>query len=235
MVSDAPSQRFPVLDRPVMLIAVVGMVIAVIAPFDVAFEALTAGSQLLRPLLIAILVIVGSACARRSGMKLEGHGAARPSLIGLAAAAAVALYVVVIDAWFYRTSLPDSYVQFMHAPLFARLSYYMLRAFNENILYRLFLFSGLVWLVTALLGGRKPPGAMVIVLMILAQLINVGITLGATHEVPTTALLLSYDLCRYIVPGVVWAVLFWRFGFATAEVASVGCHLFLQPALGGLI
>lgn len=47
--------------------------------------------------------------------------------------------------------------------------------------------------------------------------------------------MLVYDLLRYVVPGVLWAWLFWRFGFVTAEVASVGCHIFLQPGFGILL
>jgi hypothetical protein len=45
----------------------------------------------------------------------------------------------------------------------------------------------------------------------------------------------AYWLARYVAPGVVWAWLYWRHGFVTAEVASVTCHLFLQPPFGMLI
>jgi hypothetical protein len=45
-----------------------------------------------------------------------------------------------------------------------------------------------------------------------------------------TPVLMAYDCLRYIAPGVLWALLFRRFGFATAEVASVGCHVLIQPA-----
>jgi hypothetical protein len=48
-------------------------------------------------------------------------------------------------------------------------------------------------------------------------------------------LFLIYYVFRGVVPGVVWAALFWRFGFMAAEIGSVGCHLFLQPMLGALL
>ena len=37
------------------------------------------------------------------------------------------------------------------------------------------------------------------------------------------------------VPGVIWGYLYWRPGFVAAEIASVGTHPFLQPALGILL
>jgi hypothetical protein len=40
---------------------------------------------------------------------------------------------------------------------------------------------------------------------------------------------------RPIVPGVIWGYLYWRHGFVAAEIASVGMHPFLQPALGILL
>jgi len=48
-------------------------------------------------------------------------------------------------------------------------------------------------------------------------------------------MLLVYDVVRYIPPGVLWGYLYSRNGFATAEIASVGTHPFLQPFLGVLI
>ena len=71
--------------------------------------------------------------------------------------------------------------------------------------------------------------------MIAAQALNIGVNVVLISDQALTPAILTYDALRYIVPGVIWACLFWRYGFFVAEVASVGCHIFLQPALGYLV
>jgi len=65
----------------------------------------------------------------------------------------------------------------------------------------------------------------------IAQVINISMNVSE----PSSPMLLVYDVVRYIPPGVLWGYLYWRNGFATAEIASVGTHPFLQPFLGVLI
>jgi hypothetical protein len=213
----------------------ISMAIAVVAPFDIAFAAATLDSSVLRAVLIAVLAMIGAFCARRTGLRLEGHGAKSPLLIGLVMAVIVALYVVAIDGFLFRHLLSPDYVQFLQSPLPSRLIYFMLRAFNENIIYRLFVFSGLAYLIFFTLGSKGVTPALIFVAMVVAQVINIGINVVAVSSEPLSLLTLTYDGLRYVAPGILWAWLFWRFGFVTAEVASVGCHIFLQPALGILV
>lgn len=217
-------------------IMLISMSIAVVAPFDIAFTAATFGSSVLRAVLIAVLAMTGAFCARRAGLRLEGHGAQSPLLIGMLMAVIVAAYVVAIDCFLFRHLLSADYVQFLQSPLPSRLIYFMLRAFNENVIYRLFVFSSLAYLVFRARGSEGvTAAALIFVAMVVTQLINIGMNVVATSSQPLSLLTLAYDGLRYVVPGVLWAWLFWRFGFATAEVASVGCHIFLQPALGILL
>jgi hypothetical protein len=216
-------------------IILISMAIAVVAPFDIAFTAATFGSSILRAVLIAILAMIGAFCARRTGLRLEGHGARRPIVIGVVMAVVVAAYVVAIDCYLFRFLLRDDYVQFLRLPLPGRLMYFMLRAFNENVIYRLFVFSSLFYLLFLARRSKDPTPALIFAAMVAAQLINIGMNVVALSSGPLSLLTLTYDSFRYVVPGVLWAWLFWRFGFVTAEVASVGCHIFLQPALGILL
>lgn len=218
------------LSRPAVgLILLIGIAIAALAPFDVLFTALTMGSPWLRMAWIAVLVVVGAKAGAKIGLRLEGHSARYPALIGLAAAITVAAYVVLLDCFLFRSLLDPGYAAFLHQPLEGRLLYFMPRAFNENIMYRLFGFGGLAWLLTR--GGARPPSSGVLAIaMIGAQLINIGCNVVLMSHAPITALTLTYDGLRYVVPGVLWAVLYVRNGFSTAEIASVGCHVFLQPA-----
>ena len=177
-------------------------------------------------------------CADRVGLRLEAHGARHPLLVGIAAAVAVAAYIVAIDGVLFRAALPATYVQFFETMgLRDRLVYFMLRAFNENVIYRLFVFSTLFYLISRLKGVPAEALSPVPIwcAIVAAQILNIGMNVAALSPDPFTFATAFYDAIRYVAPGVLWGWLYWRFGFLTAEVASVGCHIFLQPALGVLL
>ncbi len=219
-----------IIDRNLAVIAGGAAVIAVIAPFDSLFLPLTFGSPLLRAALMAFLAVTGGAAAKACGLRLEGHGAKYPLLIGLGAALAVAAYVFVLDVVLLRPMLSADYVAYLHVPLGERLAGFMLRAFNENVLYRLFLFPVIAFAAQRVLRRDHISPRLLIAAMVAAQVINIAANAVLPLPDPITLAQLGYDAIRYVAPGVVWAILFRRYGFATAEVASVGCHVFLQPA-----
>ncbi|MBU6266539.1 MAG: hypothetical protein KGN34_03295 [Sphingomonadales bacterium] len=134
----------------------------------------------------------------------------------------------------FRSRLAAGYVGFLRAPLHVRLFYFMLRAFNENVIYRLFAFGGLVALLRHWQGRALSMPAMLGVAAAV-QVVNIGANVVIPGGQPITPAALGYDALRYVAPGVAWAWLYARRGFATAEVASVGCHLFLQPAFSLLL
>ena len=221
-------------DPAARLILLIALPIAAFAPFDVIFSALTMGSSWLRMAWIAILIWIGVTAGAKLGLRLPGHGAASWLRIGLAAAALMAIYVILLDCVVFRAQLHPNYVAFLHRPLGERLVYFMTRAFNENVIYRLFAFGSLSWLLNR---GRSamPSRGVLAAAMISAQLINIGCNVLLSQGAILTPITLIYDALRYIVPGVIWAILYVRNGFATAEVASVGCHVFLQPAFSLLL
>lgn len=226
------------LSRTLFATLLISMVIAAIAPFDTAFTAATFGSPVLRVALMAALALAGAFSAQQAGFHLAGHDVRQTLLIGSAAAILVAIYVVALDAFMFRSSLPASYVQFIKGvSLQGRLTYFMLRAFNENVIYRLFVFSTATYAIARLRGVKASElePALVWGVMIATQLLNIGLNVVLQAPGPLAPMALVYDALRYVAPGVLWAWLFRRFGFMTAEIASVGCHLFLQPALGWLI
>jgi hypothetical protein len=147
----------------------------------------------------------------------------------------VAVLVAATD-FAFRHALPPSYVSFVHQPLKLRLIYFILRAFNENVFYRLFLFSVLAFCLSRV--WCRPDGqprlAAISLAMVLAQIVNIGLNVG-TVTPPESVEAIVYDGVRYLIPGVCWAWLFWKRDFAAAEIASTSCHIFLQPALSRLI
>lgn len=221
MVAGAPRGQWPTL--------AVALAVAAYAPFDAWFSVVTQDRPVLRLLLIALLTLTGARMADRLGFRLVAHGARRPLLIGVAAAAGVALWVALLDGVLFRSTLPHSYIAFISRPLGWRLGYFMPRAYLENILYRLFAFSLLAGLLLPLVPGPRWRWAKLGAAMVLVQCFNIWLNVIAFAATAPTPASLGYDALRYVAPGVVWAILFVRNGFVVAEVASVGCHLFLQP------
>jgi hypothetical protein len=212
----------------------IGSIIAIVGPFDVAFGLATGDSALLRAVALPALGLAGLFFAGRVGLTVPTFGLRHPWRTPLAVAFAVAAGVAAIDGFIFRSLLLPDYVEyFRNTDDGERLFYFMLRAFNEQILYRLFLMSFLVWCLGLLWrgdGGRPADGAYWVA-MTLAQIANIAINM----PLPATPGMLCYDFVRYICPGIVWGYLYWRHGFMTAEVAHVGTHPFLQPALGYLL
>jgi hypothetical protein len=145
-------------------------------------------------------------------------------------AAGTALFIVILDAVVFRQILAADYVSVLREPLWARLVYFPIRAFMENTVYHLFALSllalafGTVW---RKMDGSPSDGAFWAAI-ILSQVVNIVGNLVLIQ--PITPIILGYDTIRYVAPGCVWGYLFWRYGFATAEIGHVATHLFLQPA-----
>ena len=215
-----------------------GSVIAALVPFDLPFAFVTRGSVVLRALALPVIGLAGLVAAGRVGLRFGSKNLAHPVAVPVLVAALVALGVAILDGLVCRGVLADSYVQLLTTVgLGTRLLYFMLRAFNENIIYRLFVLSGLVWIIGMVWHepDLRPANGAFWTAIVLAQVINISINVVAASAGPITPSVLGYDAIRYIVPGVIWGYLYWRYGFVTAEIASVGTHPFLQPLLAHLL
>jgi hypothetical protein len=203
--------------------------IAWLAPFDLAFGAATMGVPALRALGIVALALTGLHVGRRIGLGLQPRGLKRPLLTPVLVAAGVALACALSD-WFMRPVLHADYARSMaSAPLLARMIPYILRAFNENIMYRLFLGSVLIWLIGRVWrtpDGRPAVGAFWAGFAV-SQALNIWI--NVTSQAPLTPLALLHDGLRYFAPGMIWSWLYWRHGFQSNEIACTSVHLFFQP------
>jgi hypothetical protein len=226
----------PTLSRPSLLaIGLIALSIALIGPFDRAVDLASGGLPLARMGLIAALVLAGSIWAGEAGLALKGTTRSW-LVISIGSAFAVAVYVSIVDGFLFRAVLPPTYVnEFRPNSLNARLAYYFLRAFQENVIYRLFVFSGLMLSVSRLRGQAVTefPSMLVWTIAFATQFLNVAINVMVAD--PFSGTLFAYDIVRFVVPGTLWGWLYWRHGFVTIEVAHVACHAFLQPALGVLV
>ncbi|WP_158915506.1 hypothetical protein [Caulobacter sp. S45] len=203
--------------------------IAWLAPFDLAFGVATLGVPALRALAIIALALIGLYAGGRIGLGLEPRGLKRPLLTPVLVATAVALACALSD-WLMRSSLHANYAQSMaSSPLAPRLIEYILRAFNENIMYRLFLGSLLVWVIGGVWKASDgcPAAGAYWTGFALSQAINVWV--NVTSLAPLTPLAVLHDGLRYFAPGMVWSWLYWRHGFQSNEIACTSVHLFFQP------
>lgn len=217
-----------------MAIVAIGAAIAAVAPFDVFFNFATLGSPGLRVFALLAVAAVGLKFAAKIGAPIESRGLKHPVLTPLLIAAGVAVYVTLIDVWVFRSILMSGYLNFIpESGLVDRLSYFMLRAFNESILYRLFLSSILVWALGQLWRGDDglPANRAYWVGIVIAQAVNIAINVTFLNGFSTTPAFLLHDALRYVTPGVLWGYLYFRHGFTTHEIAAVGTHIFLQPML----
>jgi hypothetical protein len=208
--------------------------IAWLSPFDTAFAAATFGIPAFRAVAICAMAIAGMVIGRTIGLGIEFRGTARPIAFTLAVTVAVAVGCAFVD-WLFLPILPSEYTRLMTVPVAARTVAFMARAFNENIMYRLFLGSVMVYLIG--LRWKTPAGQPAAGAywagFTLAQTLNIWLNVTSRH--PITAPTLTHDLLRYVAPGVVWAWLYWRRGFQSNELACTSVHLFLQPMLQVLI
>ena len=230
----SPATRWPRLDIRIAAALSVAAVIAALQPFDVLFAAATFGQPVLRAGAIVAMALAGGAAAHRVGLQVGPTAGRRSLLVPLLAAVVVALGCAVADRVF-KPSLHAPYARLMTSvPLAARMTLYMLRAFNENIIYRLFLGSVLAWAL-----GRvwrrdgAPAEAAIWAAFAVAQAINVWA--NVTSQAPVTAPAVLHDTLRYFAPGMVWSWLYRRHGFQANEIASTSVHLFFQPLAGILL
>jgi hypothetical protein len=238
MATDVPALPVPparlLFSNGALITITIGAAIAAVVPYDKVFGLVTLGSPILRVLLLVTLSAIGLVFAQRIGATITPHDLAHPITTPLLIGAAAAVALTVLDALTPTALLSIGYAHFISSiPLAVRFIYFMTRAFNENILYRLFLTSTLAWGIGRASGHRtqRPSGAVFLAAAVLAQCVNIG-TNVVIHGGPFTAAQATYDVVRYVTPGVLWAYLYGTRGFVSAEIASVGCHLFFQPLLG---
>lgn len=218
----------------------IGTTIAAFSAFDLVFNAVTHDSILLRIVLFIALTSIGSFCARQVGLSVLPFGTSRPILLALCCSLAVAIFAAVVDSVLFRSILPKAYVEYISGTaVVARIVLYMARSFNEDLLYRLFLMSGLVWVISERFlrnKGRPIPDWIFWGAITLSQAIPIYLS---TH-IPTRMAwndgpYFLYVTIRYVMPGLLWGFLYWRRGLITAQIGHACTHIFFQPLLGFIL
>lgn len=223
-------------DRRILHYAAAGLVVIAGALFAAAAQPFASlgvkiDSGAARAALLFAMGVIGLFASARAGLQLWPENWGRVWRVGLLYAAGTAIFVVVIDCFVFRQTLTPDYVAVLRQPLWMRLVYFSIRAFTENTVYHLFALSILILAFGAVWhkADGSPSDVAFWAAIILSQLVN--IVWNVVLFEPVTPFALGYDAIRYVAPGLLWGYLFWRYGFATAEIAHVATHFFLQPSI----
>jgi len=205
-----------------------GAVIAIIAPWGLPLDGVMAHAPMLRVISLLFITIIGIGCAHRCGLYIAPQNNNCTLLPSVIAGAVMAGYLLLVDGFLFRSSLPKDYHAFIVGnSLFLRLLYFTLRSVAEVIVFQLAIGSTLVWLLARIWHdprGRVIPAACFIGLMF-AHLLNVY------FNVPIESGSLVYDVLRFFAPGLMWAFLYCRFGLVAVLIAHSSTHVFFQPLI----
>jgi Type II CAAX prenyl endopeptidase Rce1-like len=229
VIDDARSLRpFPL---HALALAGVAAALAATVPLDRMF-ALLPGPAPVRGASMLALALSGLFLAGKAGLRTAPYGLKRPVVAAVAIALALAVGLVVVDTTAPRSILLPDYLDALRAtPQLVRLQYYGVRAFGEDVAYRLFLMSFLAFAGASLLRRDRGsiPARLYWAAIVASSIIDVG--LNCWPYVSLTPAIWSYTLVRLVLPGVLWGYLYWRHGFVTATAAHLATHMFYQPLM----
>ena len=175
--------------------------------------------------LVLALALIGRRVSQTVG--LGDDATARPFLTGALCAAAIAVFCVGIDLAFRKLLSPAYVAMFTGPPVLGRIVVFGGRTLVQGFLYRIFLASAFIWIVTRF---RRPSALVGIVCFGAAWMVNMAVNnVGFGQFSSTDPLLDLYVLCRFLLPGIGFGVVFMRFGMDANEYAASLVQVVFQP------
>lgn len=141
-------------------------------------------------------------------------------LTGTAVISLVCIFILLLDAVFFRRLLTSRYVDFFTSPMWPRTAWTCLEALGDEVKFRLMVMTALVAL-PALIHRKSSPqwiGASIVI----SQFLNVWPFVLADP---------IYATLRYWLVGCVWGWLYWKRGWVTAASSHAVSHILLDPIL----
>lgn len=132
----------------------------------------------------------------------------------------VTAFIVALDAWLFRGTLPAAYVEHFTSPLIPRMFFACAGSAIEEFKFRLIGMTALGVILSR--GSGHLPSSVWIAIILTTQFINVGNLILADP---------LYASLRYLAVGSVWGWLYWRHGWLAALSGHATCHLLLDPLL----
>jgi hypothetical protein len=201
-------------------------------------------------LLIAVATYVGLLAARAVGLRLpvlEALVEGRPALPILLAGLAVALIaglvagagIAALERYYFQPRLPEAFHEVKAKQAFwKRVLACFYGGIYEELLLRLFIMSGLIWLIERVWpapGGHIPLGAFWIANLLAALLFGLGHLPATARMAPLTPLIIARALILNGLAGLVFGVLFLQYGLEFAMIAHFCMDIMIHLVLPELM
>ena len=195
---------------------------------------ITLASTVQSGILIAIAIFAGLLASRAVGLRLpalEALLAGQPVMPLIAPALPVAVLtgigagaiIIALERLYFQPRLPEVFRAVKtNVALWKRALACFYGGIYEELLLRLFVLAGLVWLlgrVWAFPAGQIPPGAFWAASITAALLFGLGHPPATARMAKLTPLLVARALLLNGIAGIFFGVLFLRFGLETAMIA----------------
>lgn len=210
---------------------------------------ITLASTVQSVILIGIAIFVGLLAARAVGLRLpvlEALLAGQPALPLLAPGLPAALLagvgagtiILALERFYFQPRLPEVFrAADTKAPLWKRALACFYGGIYEELLLRLFVLSGLIWLIGRVIpftAGQIPAIVFWAANITAALLFGLGHLPATARMTKLTPLLVTRALLLNGIAGIFFGVLFLRYGLETAMVshffADIVIHI-ISPAL----
>lgn len=201
-------------------------------------------------LLIAIAIYVGLLAARAVGLRLpvlEAMLEGRPALPVLLAGLPVALLVgfgagagiIALERYYFQPRLPEAFheVKAKQAS-WKRALVCFYGGIYEELLLRLFVMSGLIWLIGRVWpasAGQIPPGTFWMANIIATLLFGLGHLPATARIAPLTPLIVARALILNGLAGLLFGVLFLHYGLEFAIIAHFCMDIMMHLVLPELM
>jgi membrane protease YdiL (CAAX protease family) len=194
-------------------------------------------------ILLAVAIGAGMTLSRQVGLRMPlleawldaGPPVDVPALLlpGLLLGLVVGVALLIAEGLFFLPRLPPAVRDLaVNIPLWKRLlAGALYGGIVEELLMRLFLFSLLAWLLGRVWhtpDGLPTDGAFWAANVLTALLFGLGHLPATAALAPLTPLIVARALLLNGVAGIVFGVLYWRYGLETAMMAHFSAHLALQ-------
>jgi hypothetical protein len=203
-------------------------------------------------LLIAIAIFVGLLASRAVGLRLpvlEAILAGEPALpillaglpVGLLAGFGAGVAIIGLERYFFQPRLPAAFhdVKSKQATWKRALTLFY-GGIYEELLLRLFVMGGLIWLIGRVWpapAGQIHPAAFWAANLIATLLFGLGHLPATARIAPLTPLIVARALVLNGLAGLLFGLLFWRYGLEIAMIAhaclDVMMHLVLPELMAG--
>ncbi len=197
-------------------------------------------------MLIAIATWLGLLAARAVGLRLPvleaalaGHPALPILTAGLPVAALVGFFagalIAVLEQFVFQPRLPDAFRQAdAKQALWKRILACFYGGIYEELLLRLFVMAGGIWLlgrVWPFATGQIPPAIFWTANIFAALLFGAGHLPATARLAPLTPFIVARALVLNGLAGVLFGVLFWRYGLELAMIAHFCADIIIHVLL----